>query len=184
MPRIKLTASALAMALALAAQAPVTAYAQDAVASTAHSLAPADLDFVLKAANDSMAEAALGKLAQEKAGSDKVKEFGQKMVQDHEQANQELAQIVEPRGTRLPQQPSDAAQEVEKTLAVHSGQDFDRAYMAHQVAAHDVALTLFRHAAEHGQTPAVRDYAAKHAPVIEEHLETARSIQDEVENRS
>ena len=134
---------------------------------------------MLKAADDGLAEVALGKLAQEKAGSPEVKQFGQHMVEDHGKANQELAQIVAQVATEPPQQPSEVAKEVEKTLAAYAGQDFDKVYIAQQVGAHEVALALFQHAAEHAEAPAVREFAKKQAPVIQEHLEQAQALMKE-----
>ena len=49
-----------------------------------------DETFVVKAARGGMAEVELGKLAVEKAASDEVKKFGQRMVDDHSKASDEL----------------------------------------------------------------------------------------------
>ena len=50
--------------------------------STASTKAGADAAFVKKAGQGGMAEVELGKLATQKASSDDVKQFGQKMVDD------------------------------------------------------------------------------------------------------
>jgi putative membrane protein len=53
-------------------------------ASTATSkLSAADRQFVKKAAEGGLAEVELGKLATERASSEEVKRFGQRMVDDH-----------------------------------------------------------------------------------------------------
>jgi len=42
-----------------------------------------------------MAEVKLGELAQQKGTSDKVKDFGQKMVTDHSKAGDDLKQVAQ-----------------------------------------------------------------------------------------
>ena len=57
-------------------------------------LSAADQKFVKKAAQGGMAEVELGKLATQKASSDDVKKIGQRMVDDHTKANDQLKQIA------------------------------------------------------------------------------------------
>jgi putative membrane protein len=172
---------ALALGLAALAGHPAPAAAQQASTTGGpSSLVPADLEFVLKAADGGMAEVALGELAQGHAGSDAVKQFAQHMIEDHTKANQELMQIATQRYVQPPTQPSPAAQEVAKTMAAYSGPDFDAVYVAQQVGAHGVQLTLFEHAAEHAETPELREFAKKHAPTVQEHLEAAKELMGQV----
>jgi putative membrane protein len=184
MPRLQL-AFASALTLLAATVQPAALHAQQAsTVGGPAALVPADLEFVLKAADGGLAEVALGKLAQEKAGSDEVKRFGQRMVEDHGKANQELAQLAAQVATKPPQQPSPVAQEVEKTLAAYAGQEFDEVYVAQQVGAHEVALALFEHAAEHAEAPPVRAFAKKQVPVIQEHLKEAQALLKKVDDKS
>jgi putative membrane protein len=178
MARLKLAASALALALVAAAHLPSVAAAQQASTTGGPAaFVPADLEFVLEAAGGGLAEVALGELAQAKAGSEEVKQFAQHMVEDHGKANQELAQLATARGTQPPQQPPEAARLVAETMSAYAGQEFDEVYIAQQVGAHELALALFQHAAEHAETPELRDFAKKHAPVIQEHLTQAQALQ-------
>src|SRR5215831_12149529 len=58
--------------------------------------------FAMKAADGGMAEVELGRLAVQKAGSDRVKQFGQKMVDDHSKANDALKAAADREGIQLP----------------------------------------------------------------------------------
>src|SRR5690349_11889362 len=49
-----------------------------------------DRHFIHKAGQGGLAEVELGKLAQEKGQSEEVKKFGQRMVDDHSKANDQL----------------------------------------------------------------------------------------------
>lgn len=183
MPRSQLLASAVFLGLAVLTAQPAMLPAQVTTTGPA-ALMPADLDFVLKAAQGGMAEVALGELAQRQAGSEAVKAFGQKMVQDHGKANQELAQIASARGTVPPKELPDDARKLGQTLSAYAGPDFDRAYLQQQVAAHEVTLALFRHAAQHAQSPELREFASKEVPVIEGHLQEAGMLLKQVPGRS
>lgn len=185
MSHLKHAASALVLGLAVGICQPGPVPAQEAsTVGGAASLVPADLEFVLKAAGDGLAEIALGELAQEKAGSAEVKQFAQHMIAEHGQANEELMRLATARGTQPPQQPPEAAEEVERTLGAYSGQEFDEVYVAQQVAAHHAAMALFEHAAEHGQNPDLKAYAQKYAPKIKEHYEQAQALMGKVGKKS
>src|SRR5882757_61262 len=57
-----------------------------------------DQHFMKEAAEGGMAEVALGQLAADKASSPEVKEFAQRMVKDHSEANDQLKQIATQKG--------------------------------------------------------------------------------------
>jgi putative membrane protein len=78
------------VAIAMSA-APVFAAGQTATSKRA----PVDKTFVTKAAQGGMAEVQLGKLAADKASSTEVKQFGQKMVDDHGKANDHRQDVNE-----------------------------------------------------------------------------------------
>ena len=61
----------------------------------------ADAQFATHVAQANMAEVALGKLAQEKAQSDDIKKFAQKMVDEHTKAEQDLEGIVAERRSSI-----------------------------------------------------------------------------------
>src|SRR5437879_11815020 len=61
-----------------------------------------DYRFVINAARGGMTETRLGEIAKQKAGSQQVRDFGQRMVTDHSKANDELKQIIANKGAVLP----------------------------------------------------------------------------------
>lgn len=65
-------------------------------------LSSGDRDFIMKAADGGMAEVALGRLAVSKASNSDVKAFGQRMVDDHSKANDQLMQLAQTKGVTLP----------------------------------------------------------------------------------
>lgn len=65
------------------------------------SLSNDDRKFVMEAAHGGMMEVELGRLATQKAMSDEVKQFGQRMVDDHSKANDELMQLASSKGIMM-----------------------------------------------------------------------------------
>ena len=62
-------------------------------------------------------------------------------------------------------------------LRAASGTDFDRTFVTQQIAAHEEALTLHRGYAENGDNPALKTFAGKTVPKLEEHLKGAQALQ-------
>src|SRR3982750_4561290 len=92
--------------LAIAAAAQDKATMSSPSTSNPSSLSKADQVFVKDAAEGGMAEVELGRLAVEKASNADVKKFGQRMVEDHNKANEELKDIAGKQNVALPNEPT------------------------------------------------------------------------------
>jgi putative membrane protein len=132
--------------------------------------------FMTKAAQDSMAEVELGKLAQEKGQGAEVKNYGQKLVSDHTKANDELKALASDKGVTLPTSLGAEHKATKARLEKLSGAAFDRAFRDVMVADHQKAVALFRKQAHSGKDRDVKAWAAKTLPTLEEHLKMARDI--------
>jgi putative membrane protein len=155
--------------------------AQDSsAANAAHTgkpkLSMADQKFVKDAAQGGMAEVELGNLAVQKASSDEVKKFGQRMVDDHSKANDKLKEVASQEGLTLPESPN-AAQKATKTrLSKLSGDQFDKAYMNNMVKDHKQDVADFQKESSNGHDEAIKDFASQTLPTLQDHLKEARSI--------
>jgi putative membrane protein len=139
-----------------------------------------DHKFAMDAAQGGLMEVDLGQLATQKAASQAVKDFGQRMVTDHSKANQQLMQIAAQKGMSLPKAlAADMKQEREK-LAATSGAEFDRMYMSHMVKDHVKDVKEFEKQAKKGNDPALKSFAQETLPVLRQHLELARSVAAQV----
>jgi putative membrane protein len=124
----------IGFALAAAAQSPAPPGKGDpavpAAARAAHASVPAsDRRFADKAALAGMREVAAGKLAEQKATDEQVKQFGQRMVHDHGEANDRLRQMASSKGLDLPTKLSKKPEKTIDQLEKLSGHQFDSAYM-------------------------------------------------------
>jgi putative membrane protein len=136
----------------------------------------ADKTFAMKAAQGGLAEVQEGQLASQRGASPQVKQFGQRMVTDHSQANDELQQIAQQEGLTLPTQPSTTQQAQYRRLSGLSGAAFDRDYAHQAVQDHQQTVALFRGEAQNGRDPALKGFAQKYLPVLRQHLQLAQQL--------
>ena len=139
-----------------------------------------DRTFVSKAAQGGMAEVELGRLATERASNEKVKHFGQQMVDDHSKANEELKNVASNKGTQLPTSMDAQSQATLKHLSNLHGAAFDRAYIDDMVKDHQKDVADFQREAEHGTDPDVKAFAAKTLPTLQHHLQMAQDARSAV----
>jgi len=136
-----------------------------------------DLDFMNQAAPGGMAEVELGRLAASQGMSKEVKTFGQKMVEDHSKANQELMQVAQQKKVKLSTDLMPAHQETMEKLSKLRGAEFDRAYVRAMVEDHEKDVAAFDATAKNGVDADVKAFAAKTLPTLRMHLEMIREIQ-------
>ncbi len=129
-----------------------------------------------------MAEVELGKLAQEKGGSDQVKQFGKRMVDDHSKANDQLKSVAAAKGVQLPTEPDRGERREMDRLSKKSGADFDKDYMSHMVSDHKKDVSEFQHESKGAKDADVKNFAASTLPVLEQHLDLAKSTDAAVKN--
>lgn len=139
-----------------------------------------DDHFISEAAQGGQAEVQLGRLAADKAASPQVKQFGQRMVADHSKANGELTNIASQRGINLPNKLDKKDQKQYDHLAKLNGQKFDKAYMSYMVKDHKKDVSAFKHEADHGNNPDLKNFASQTQPILQQHLQMAQQTKSEV----
>ena len=149
-------------------------FARGGKQNTTFCKAQSDQTFVMNAVRGGMAEVELGKLASEKAASDSVKKFGQRMVDDHSKANDELKSLAQNKNITLPSDLSAKDKALRDRLSKLSGESFDRAYMQAMVADHRVDVNEFKKESTTGADPDVKAFASKTLPTLEDHLKMAQ----------
>jgi len=145
-------------------------------ASGSSQLSAADQTFVKKAAQGGMAEVELGKLATQKASSEDVKKFGQRMVDDHTKANDQLKQIAGNKGVTLPTDLDSKDQALKDRLSKLDGEKFDQAYMKNMVRDHTKDVSEFRKESTSGKDSDLKSFASQTLPTLEDHLKEAKNI--------
>ncbi|MGZ4988712.1 MAG: DUF4142 domain-containing protein [Limisphaerales bacterium] len=137
----------------------------------------AEKAFVTKALEGGAAEVQLGQLAQEKSQSNDVKQFGQKMVNDHSQmADKWLKPVAKQLGVSEPKGPSKKDKKEIAKLQGLSGDDFDREYITMMVKDHQQDLKDFNDEAQAAQDPNVKQIAQQGLSIISQHLQLIEQI--------
>lgn len=157
--------------------APSSSAKADNKKGQASRLSSRDRNFIMKAAQAGHAEVETGKLAAAQAGDAGIKQFGEKMVQDHGKANDELAQLAKSKGVEPPTAPDEAHQRLAKRMQGLKGADFDKVYLrevGHKD--HDEAIKLFQSQAKNGQDAELKAFAEKTLPTLQEHRRMAGDL--------
>ncbi|MFN2645546.1 MAG: DUF4142 domain-containing protein, partial [Burkholderiales bacterium] len=115
-------------------------------------------------------------VAAEKASSPEVKKFAQQMVDEHGKGLSEGEALARSKGVEPPSAPSKKHQAALKKLESANGEDFDRAYMQQMVKDHTETLKTLKAAGKNAKDPDIKAAAMKKAPIVNQHLEMARSL--------
>lgn len=117
-------------------------------------------------------EVRAGQLAQEKATTQPLKDFGKMMVDGHTASTEKLkAAGAKATPAIVPNPVLNAEQETNiAQLEAMTGADFDKAYKMQQVAAHEKTLAAMKAYAATGDVPTLKAFAAETTKVVQMHL--------------
>lgn len=132
--------------------------------------------FLKDAAIGGMVKVELGKLAAQKASSDAVKQFAQKIVDDHAKANEEVKQLANKANISLPDSLDSRRQSRIDKLSKLSGAEFDRAYIKDQLKELQQDVKGFQNEAENGNHEELKNFASKTLATLQEHLSMAKDL--------
>jgi putative membrane protein len=139
---------------------------------------PSALDslFVKKALQGGIAEVQLGQLTLQKSNNDQVKQFAQKMIDDHTKLGDQMKPVAQQVGVSVPTEPSKKDKQTMAKLQALSGSAYDQAYIKDMVKDHKQDLSDFQMEASNGQDPAVKDAATQGSQIISQHLQMAQQL--------
>ena len=143
---------------------------------TGTKLQRSDRNFIVKAAKGGEEEVELGHLAQARASSDAVKQFGQRMVEDHGSANKELMDLAANKAVAIDDKAPKKNPVLDK-LNKLQGQEFDREYVKTMVKDHKQDVAEFRRMHSGAVDPNLKAWIDKTLPTLEDHLKTIEGIQ-------
>jgi putative membrane protein len=158
----------------------VNTNAGSATERAAGSLSAEEKSFINEAAIGGLAEVEMGRVATKNAKSPDVKNFGQRMIDDHTKVNQELTQLASSKGITPPKELDAKNRATMESLSKLTGAQFDKEYMSHMVADHEKDVAAFQKQASQAKDPELKAFASKTLPTLEEHLQLAKSIDAKV----
>lgn len=136
-----------------------------------------DARLMSELARTNIAEIEIGKIAVEKSQREDTRRFAQQMIDDHSKAMTELQSLASDKGVKLPADPDTAHRKLARTMKDMDGQQFEAQYRIHAgVADHQNTLKLLQKIQKEGNDPQFKAMAEQMQPVVQQHLEMARSL--------
>lgn len=133
-------------------------------------------DFVADAATGGMMEVELGNIAQQKGTSQRVKDFGKMMVDDHTMANNNLKDIASKKNVDVPASVTDNQKKDIDKLSKKSGTDFDKAYVNMMVEDHKKDIGAFKKASGDVGDNDIKNFIINTLPTLQKHLDSIQAI--------
>ena len=122
-----------------------------------------------QAENSNIAEIKTSQVALKKAAKQPLKDFGQKMIDDHTTAEDELKQLATTKSVKLRGDTDPENKAALAKLMKLNGAAFDASYSKVQKKGHDKTIMAFQKEISSGQDADVKAYAQKYLPAIQEH---------------
>ena len=135
------------------------------------------------AVQSNFTEVALGRLADDRASSSQVKDFGKQMVSDHDAMNDQWVKVASRYHMRIMNPGADFGpngKEAIDRLEKLKGSEFDQGYMMEMIRDHEQNLSDFQRLQYSARDPEIRDLAASGVSTIQQHLTLARQVGSQV----
>jgi len=139
-----------------------------------------DADFAKHVASCDMAEIDLSKLVADRSRNEDVKKYAKKMADDHNKNLEDLRTVTKSAGITIPDKMNEEHQKVYDKFNDYKGENFDRDFIKQMVEDHEKAVKAFTRATKEAKNQELKDFATKHLPTIQSHLDEAKKLQDQI----
>jgi len=163
------TAGGLVIALAAVSLSPLHAQGQISQLSQ-------DSKIIFQMAGSNLMEVRLGTLAQQKGTNPAVKQFGQQMVTDHTNMENQLTALVSKNGTKFQPSIGKANEQEVARLEKLSGAEFDREYMSSMIQHHQQDIAYLQSEGQNARSAEARQLVSTGLPTLQQHLTMATQV--------
>ena len=132
--------------------------------------------YVQMAASSDQFEIQSGQLASQMSQNPAVRSFGNLLIAHHTHTTQQLATAAQAAGLAPPPPALLPPHQAMLDQLRAAGPNFDVAFRDIQIQAHQEALALHQNYATGGDNPALRTVAAAAAPIVQQHLTAAQTL--------
>jgi putative membrane protein len=148
----------------------------DGNVATGNANIQADLPLIRELANGNLMEVSLGRMAQTKASNRAVRDFGERMVNDHSNMQQQLTSMASSNGASVRPALSTQQQLDMNHLQRLSGADFDRAYMEMMIRDHQDEVDRVESESQDNHSNPVQTLLNNSLPTLRQHLRLAQQV--------
>jgi putative membrane protein len=135
-----------------------------------------DRAFMIKAAESDQIEIQTSQLALQRSKNPNVRQYAQRMIQEHRASSKRLQPIAQQRGVTLPTDISSEDIFLLNQLQQFSGAIFDQAYWTGQIQSHAKTQAEYRRYLCEGKDPELRAFASQVLPIVTDHLRMAQEL--------
>jgi len=128
-------------------------------------------EFVKEAAGGNAFEIQLSQFVEQRSQDQQVKQLAQQLIQDHQQAQQQLKQVAQALGAQADEQLTPAQQAKLQEMQKKQGADLDRAYIFCNVGDHHKDVMMYSWEARNAQNPQLKQYCEQILPHLQSHLQ-------------
>ncbi|ADV15164.1 MULTISPECIES: DUF4142 domain-containing protein [Mesorhizobium] len=122
------------------------------------------------------AEIEFGRLAAGKTSHEDLREFANRMVDDHNKANEQLKSVADKSKIPLPEGLDPDHKNIRSDLEKLDGAAFELAYLRAQIVDHQRTAQLLAWEIGSGEDAALQRFASEKLPTVLEHLDLARTL--------
>ena len=135
-----------------------------------------DSKFMMMLATGGMNEIGLSQTALSKSTNDEVKQYAQKMIDDHTAVGDELKTLAASKNVTLPMEMDAKHKAMNDKLSAMSGMEFDMMYLKAMVKDHEKTVALLQKESNGGKDAEAKAFAAKTLPAVQGHLDMAKQM--------
>jgi len=118
------------------------------------------------------------RMALDQSQNSGIRDFAQRMIDDHTAAQNELSTLARQKQVTLPTRLDSEHQSILDDLKSKSSTDFDKAYLDVQVKAHKDTIAADQDEANNGVDPQVKGLAGRLLDTLNMHLSMAQKLQN------
>ena len=139
-------------------------------------------EFIKKAYSRNGDEIQLAELAKKKSSDNRIKDFADMLIRDHQKANEDLKKIAMNMNVKTSEGLSVEGKIRKEELDMKKADQFNRAYINSIIKEHEKDETLYQQATTELTNASLKEYASGTMKTIKKHLERAREISTSLEN--
>jgi putative membrane protein len=136
----------------------------------------ADTSYIRQVIRSNFTEVAAGRLAESRAENSEVKDFGERMISEHNAMNEEWGRLARSNNMRIDADFGPSGKQTIDQLDNLEGTQFDQAYMNAMIWQHENDLATFQRMSSSAGSSEVRQLANNGLSTIQQHLTLARQV--------
>lgn len=147
-------------------------------------LTSSDARFLRDVAEANQGEIDMAQIAVQKSQNADVKQYAQKLLDDHTAQQKQLQQLAQQKGVTLKEKPEMRENHEIHRLNDASAKNFDKDYLKYMIKDHEKDIKAFQKEADKATDPDVKSFASGAVPTLQQHLNAARQLDSTIAGSS